>query len=94
MTEFFQKIVFFIEPADKACDIPAKIGKLFLNRFGIDEDANSEILKVYHLDHILLDDVESLKLTLDVIDMGRLNSEKLNFFLRIFFVVQIGYSIQ
>ena len=70
MTEFFQKIVFFIEPADKACDIPAKIGKLFLNRFGIDEDANSEILKVYHLDHILFDDVESLKLTLDVIDMG------------------------
>ena len=48
-----QKIVLFIEPAVKAYDTPSKIGNLFMNRFGIDEDAKHEILKIYHLENNL-----------------------------------------
>ena len=48
-----QKIVLFIEPAAKAWFTPSKIGNLFMNRFGIDEDAKHEILKIYHLENDL-----------------------------------------
>ena len=46
-----QKIVLFIEPAWRASATPTKIGNLFMNRFGIDEDAKHEILKIYHLEN-------------------------------------------
>ena len=59
-----QKIVLFIEPAAEACDTPSKIGNLFMNRFGIDEDAKHEILKIYHLENDLYDLVNG-KLTLE-----------------------------
>ena len=45
-----QKIVFFIEPSDRAFDTPFKIGNLFMNRFAVDEDAASEILKIFELE--------------------------------------------
>ena len=45
-----QKIVFFIEPSDHAFDTPFKIGNLFMNRFAVDEDAASEILKIFELE--------------------------------------------
>ena len=48
-----QKIVLFIEPSEYACSTPSKIGNLFLNRFGIDEEAKHEILKIYHLENYL-----------------------------------------
>ena len=48
-----QKIVLFIEPAAEAWTTPSKIGNLFMNRFGIDEDAKHEILKIYHLENNL-----------------------------------------
>ena len=44
-----QKIVIFIEPTDKAFEKPVKIGNLFMNRFAIDEDASTEILKIFEL---------------------------------------------
>ena len=53
MSKLNQKIVLFIEPAVKAWSTPSKIGNLFMNRFGIDEDAKHEILKIYHLENYL-----------------------------------------
>ena len=50
MSKNSQKIVLFIEPSDHACDTPLKIGNLFMNRFAVDEDAASEILKIFELD--------------------------------------------
>ena len=55
MSKLNQKIVLFIEPAARACYTPSKIGNLFMNRFAIDEDANHEILKIYHLENNLDD---------------------------------------
>ena len=53
MSKLNQKIVLFIEPADKAWSKPSKIGNLFMNRFAIDEDAKNEILKIYYLENNL-----------------------------------------
>ena len=44
-----QKIVLFIEPSEEAWRTPLKIGNLFMNRFAVDEDAASEILKIFEL---------------------------------------------
>ena len=44
-----QKIVLFIEPTDRAFEMPSKIGNLFINRFAINEGACSEIVKVLEL---------------------------------------------
>ena len=45
-----QKIVLFIEPSDNAWETPSKIGNLFMNRFAVDEDAASEVLKIFELE--------------------------------------------
>ena len=45
-----QKIVLFIEPSGDAWRTPFKTGNLFMNRFAVDEDAASEILKIFELD--------------------------------------------
>ena len=45
-----QKIVLFIEPNDDEFYTPAKIGHLFMNRFGVDEDAASEVVNVLELE--------------------------------------------
>ena len=45
-----QKIVLFIEPSGNAFETPLKIGNLFMNRFAVDEDAASEILKIFELE--------------------------------------------
>ena len=45
-----QKIVLFIEPNERAHETPLKIGNLFMNRFAVDEDAASEILKIFELE--------------------------------------------
>ena len=42
-----QKIILFIEPSDREYETPVKIGNLFMNRFAIDEDASTEILKIF-----------------------------------------------
>ena len=44
--KIMQKIVLFIDPAAEAYYTPSKIGNLFMNRFGIDEEARHEILKI------------------------------------------------
>ena len=67
MSKSNQKIVLFIEPAFYAYHKPSKIGNLFMNRFAIDEDANHEILKIYHLENNLGD-----------FDLGYLSSEGLD----------------
>ena len=46
-----QKIVLFI---DEECDTPLKIGNLFMNRFAIEEDAASEVLKIFKLENTSL----------------------------------------
>ena len=53
MSKLNQKIVLFIEQGYRAFEKPSKIGNLFMNRFGIDEDAKHEILKIYHLENDL-----------------------------------------
>ena len=45
-----QKIVLFIEPSDDAYSTPLKIGNLFMNRFAVEEDAASEVLKIFELE--------------------------------------------
>ena len=60
-----QKIVLFIEPADRAYQTPSKIGNLFMNRFAIGEDAKHEILKIYHPENHLFN-----------LTYGRLSSEE------------------
>ena len=49
MPKLMQKIVLFIKPRDDAFSTPTKIGHLFMNRFAVDEDAGSEIIKVLEL---------------------------------------------
>ena len=48
-----QKIVLFMEPIDDAFLTPLKLGNLFMNRFAVDEDAASEILKICELEKYL-----------------------------------------
>ena len=50
MSEAMQKIVLFIEPIDDAFWTPTKIGHLFMNRFGVDEDASFEVINVLELE--------------------------------------------
>ena len=50
MSKNMQKIVLFIEPTVELCLTPLKIGNLFMNRFAVDEDAASEILKIFELE--------------------------------------------
>ena len=45
-----QKIVLFIEPMEEAWSTPLKLGNLFMNRFAVDEDEASEILKIFELE--------------------------------------------
>ena len=45
-----QKIVLFIEPIDDAFFTPMNIGNLFMNRFAVEEDAASEVLKIFELE--------------------------------------------
>ena len=46
-----QNIVLFIAPAfnTSTYNVPSKIGNLFINRFAINEEENSEILKIVYL---------------------------------------------
>ena len=44
-----QNVVLFREPNDDTFLTPTKVGDLFFNRFGIDEDAAFEMLGVYQL---------------------------------------------
>ena len=43
------KIVLFIEPYDDKFYTPAKIGHLFMNKFGVDEDASFEVINILEL---------------------------------------------
>ena len=49
MSKAMQKIVLFIEQSDDAWFTPAKIAHLFMNRFGVDEDAAFEVINVLEL---------------------------------------------
>ena len=42
-------IFFFFEPSEKLYETPFKIGRLYLNRFAIDENAACEIPAIYIL---------------------------------------------
>lgn len=44
-----QNIVLFIEPTTNTYYKPSKIGHLFINRFAIEEEKESEILKIFEL---------------------------------------------
>ena len=45
----------FYKPEAEEFYKPSKIGNLFMNRFAIDEGANHDILKIYHLQNNLDD---------------------------------------
>ena len=49
MAKAMHKIVLFLEPFADAFVTLAKIGHLFMNRFGVDEDAASEVINVLEL---------------------------------------------
>ena len=53
MSALTQKIILFIESAGEKFYRPSQIGKLFTNRFIIDEKANNEILKIVFLEHTM-----------------------------------------
>ena len=44
-----QNLIVFIEPSEDASNISFKAGKLYLNRFCIDEEAACEVSGVYYL---------------------------------------------
>ena len=44
-----QKIILFIEPNNDAWQTPLKIGNLIMNRSVVEEDAASEVLKIFEL---------------------------------------------
>ena len=50
MSKAMQKIVLFIEPNDEKFYTPTKIGHLFMNRFGVDEDAAFEVINILELE--------------------------------------------
>ena len=50
MSKNMQKIVLFIEPSDELWETPLKIGNSFMNRFAVEEDAASEVLKIFELE--------------------------------------------
>ena len=50
MSKYMQKIVLLIEPNEDIWSTPLKIGTLFMNRFAVDEDAATEILKIFELE--------------------------------------------
>ena len=54
MSKLMQKIVLFIEPNMFKYVTPLKIGKLFMNRFGIEEGSH-EIIKIYYLENTYWD---------------------------------------
>ena len=43
------QIILLIEPSNDAWETPAEIGKLFLNRFIIEEDGAFEVIKIIKL---------------------------------------------
>lgn len=46
-----QKIVLFVKQTQKAYHTPLEIGNLFLNRFSINEDDKSEVLKIFQIEN-------------------------------------------
>ena len=50
MPKLRQKIVLFIESSVEKFVTPSKIGNLFMNRFAIDENAATEIVKIIQLE--------------------------------------------
>ena len=44
-----QTIVLFVESTTSTSYKPFKIGHLFINRFAIEEEENSEIIKIFEL---------------------------------------------
>ena len=69
MSKLNQKIVLFIEPAEEEWSKPSKMGSLFMNRFAIDENANHEILKIYHLENIFLQSFLPSKRSVEGLDL-------------------------
>ena len=49
-----QNIVIFVEPSKEKWRCPFKIGRLYMNRFAIDENDQNEILSVVELTETLL----------------------------------------
>ena len=51
MPKLMHKIILFIEPQEDKYFTPSKIGNLFINRFGIDENGSHEVLKICYLEN-------------------------------------------
>ena len=44
-----QKLIFIVEPSENDFRNPLKIGNIFFNRFGVNEDEAFELLGIYYL---------------------------------------------
>ena len=47
-----QKLVFFLQSNDTNCELGSNIGKLYMNRFTIDEDSGHEIVKINEIEKL------------------------------------------
>ena len=47
MTKLKQKIILFISPVQHAYERPTSVCNLYMNRFAIEEEAETEILNIY-----------------------------------------------
>lgn len=81
MTKIKQNVILFIEPNDVASNSLLNIGNLYTNRFAIDEDSASEIVKIYYLQKDITGttiDQEEQKGTDRVIIINFINNESQN----------------
>ena len=47
MTKLKQQIILFISPVQHAYERPISVSNLYMNRFAIEEEAETEILNIY-----------------------------------------------
>ena len=75
-----QKIVLFIEPSDELWETPLKIGNSFMNRFAVEEDAASEVLKIFELEKTSFEmsDPDSKNFTEERKQKGKDLNDKIN----------------
>ena len=49
MSKIIQNLVLFMEPQHEASDTTLKAGKMYFNRFFIDENSGLELLEIHYL---------------------------------------------
>ena len=75
MPKIIQNLVLLNEPPTKEHDISSKAGKMYLNRFCIDEDVSFELSGVYNLKKPSYKSIDRIRQTV----LGRLVTGKVNY---------------